>query len=106
MSKELEKLRAYFNHEIALSRPQGLKIISSFEDYIKNLEDRIDNLETSYLRNRKALEIFMDYVSFQEVNDDFFKYEVVDKQYVSNSSELLITDDEYKFIKEFEKNEH
>jgi len=27
------------------------------DDYIKMLEDRIDNLETSYLRNKKALEI-------------------------------------------------
>lgn len=57
MSEGLEKLKLYFNNEIPLSRPQGLKIVSSIEDYIEMLEDRIDNLETSYLRNRKALEI-------------------------------------------------
>ena len=51
----------------------------------------------------KALEIFMKYVSFQEIDDDFFKYEVVDKQYVSNRSALLISEKEYALVKEVSK---
>lgn len=46
------------------------------------------------------LEIFLKYVSFREIDDDFFKYEVVDKQYVSNRSELLISQEEYDLVKE------
>ena len=38
---------------------QELEEKETQDDYIKMLEDRIDNLETSYLRNKKALDILI-----------------------------------------------
>jgi len=38
---------------------QELEEKETQDDYIKMLEDRINNLETSYLRNKKALEILI-----------------------------------------------
>ena len=45
----------------------------------------------------------MKYVDVQENYDDMFPYTIVDKQYVSNRSELLISDEEYCLIKGFIK---
>ena len=42
------------------------------DNYIKMLEDRIDNLETSYLRNKKVLEIIKKYGHF-----DFYTGELI-----------------------------
>lgn len=98
MNNELKELGLYFNNEKPLSRTQGLKIITAIHDYISMLEDRIDNLETSYLRNRKALEIIKKYLSMNRAFKNLANKESCNLTLVEIKA--LIPDEEYEQIKE------
>lgn len=54
-------------------------------------------------RELKVLDIIMKYVDIQKNYDDMFPYTIVDKQYVSNRSELVISDKEFELFKEVSK---
>ena len=60
------------------------------------LKDSLDTIE----KELKALEIIKKYVGIQESYDEIFPYDIVDKQYVSTSSGLIISKEEYNLLKE------
>ena len=59
------------------------------DDYIKSLEDRIDNLETSYLRDKKALEIIKEHTLYCE-NVDYFVFVNITKEVNDLLKEVLL----------------
>ena len=61
----------YFKECLSIIK-KDLKEKETQDNYIEMLEDRIDNLETSYLRNKKALEIIKKYGHF-----DFYTGELI-----------------------------
>lgn len=81
----------------------GLKELFKLKRHHYGTLDEFDKKLSIIQKELEMLQIFLKYVSFQEIDDDFFSYEVVDKQYVSNRSELLISDEEYCLIKSFIK---
>ena len=76
------------------------------DNYIKMLEDRIDNLETTYLRNKKAIEIIIN----KEVDIKTFKHSCLKCGYdfyvkynqniMFGMTNELLTEEEFNSLKE------
>lgn len=78
------------------------------QDYERVMNEKNSLLE-EYKKNQnklKALEIIKKYINIRESYDELFPYEIVDKQYISNSSELLISKEEYNLLKEVLQNDN
>lgn len=75
------------------------------DDYIQSLEDRIDNLETSYLRVKKAFDIIKEKkvnVSLLLHTKNYYDYNdhVVRAQIYLQSNTECLTQEEWAFLKE------
>lgn len=80
----------------------GKEALTKVKELLKGYESAIIPLYVIE-EEIKVLEIIKKYVSFQEEYDEIFKYGVVDKQYVSSGSSILISDEDYKILKEWSK---
>ena len=87
MSKGLEELKNPIECEVSLT--QKYRKYTYTEQQLEVIEKEL-----------KALEIIKKYVGVQEFYDDIFPYEIVDKQYASSGSELIISKEEYELMKE------
>ena len=84
MSKGLEKLKTIRHiHDIECGKDESIN--KDFDIIEKEL---------------KALEIIKKYVGVQESYDELFPYDIVDKQYVSSGSSLVISKEEYELMRE------
>ena len=106
MSKGLEALE---NIKILLENKYGLLNYIDYLDTIKlalkrleQLEEEKQSFDRQLEKKLKALEIIKKYVAIDELIDDgeLFMYSIRDKQYISSRSCLVMTDEEYKLLKE------
>lgn len=82
---------------------EGLKVLFELKKHHYGTLDDFDRKLFIIEKELEVLAIMLKYVDVQENYDDMFPYTIVDKQYVSNRSELLITAQEYRFVKDFIK---
>ena len=84
---------------------KGLEKLESIKrSFIFNVDKLVYNANKNHFKTiekeLKALEIIKKYVGIQESYDEIFPYDIVDKQYVSTSSGLIISKEEYNLLKE------
>ena len=67
---------------------------------IQELKDRITYLETRLMKYIEAAAIIRQYVGIIKIEDDWFEYRIEDKQYISNRSAVVMSEEEYDKLKE------
>ena len=72
----------------------------SKDGLIQELKDRITYLETRLMKYIEAAAILRHYVGVIKIEDDFFQYRIEDKQYISNRSAVVMSEEEYDKLKE------
>ena len=77
---------------------EALKRIA-LKDFIFNDDSSLNDIKI-IKQELEALEIIKKYVDIRDEEGDLFKYSIVDKQYISSGSILLIDDEEYDLLKE------
>ena len=82
----------YTKMSVASKEYNDMKVEEYLNIVVKELKDKE--------KTDKALEIIKKYVGVRESYDEFFPYEIVDKQYVSSGSSLVISKKVYDLLKE------
>jgi predicted RNase H-like nuclease (RuvC/YqgF family) len=92
-----QNLTMYEQNECLKTIEEELKEKETQDSYIKMLEDRINNLETTYLRNKKALDIIKN--KKVDVKYLYYRAEFNVEKYNDNYLETL-TKEECHLLKE------
>ena len=79
---------------------KGLEALKRLRTY----SDSTIDADLEIIENElKVLEIIKKYVDIRDEEGDLFKYSIVDKQYISSGSNLIMSDEEYELLKEVVK---
>ena len=65
----------------------------------QELKDRITYLETRLMKYIEAAAVLRQYVGVIKIEDDWFEYRIEDKQYISNRSAVVMSEEDYKKLK-------
>lgn len=108
-------VHADINHMYPTIEISALETWHLVEKYLNEYHHKMVNVNLKFVEGHpisiiesslKALEILKKYVDIKdygEDNEDFFRYCVIDKQYVSSRSCNVISKEEYELLKEILK---